>query len=245
MTHDLAGAIELLDAALWDGLLEPGQALVIKDLKPKQVQDYLARHLADPRVAGLKAKTGKLDARKAGTLSKTWLAALPDQLERRAARGEVLAFELPAKKPVRGWLLTPAGARAAGLHDLDAQIKMRCGALELALAELDRHHRALTEVVAKAVASTAAPAADADLARTLHDAYRRLDASGRGYVPIHRLRAAVPAAREAFDHTLRRLRRDLVVDLQVGSPADYSSSAIEQSLLDHDGTLFLTVSWRR
>jgi len=73
-------------------------------------------------------------------------------------------------------------------------------------------------------------------------AYEELDEKGRGYVPIHKLREKIGVPAEEFDKQLAALRRSKDVELEVGTPSDYTREQVDNSLMV-DGSLYLSVSW--
>ena len=50
---------------------------------------------------------------------------------------------------------------------------------------------------------------------------------------------------ERFDACLEELRRGLAIELHVGTPSDFSAHDVLDSYTEPDGTLYLTMSWRR
>jgi hypothetical protein len=252
VNSDLQGGIELLNGALWNGILQPGQAYLprnfrtikaaAKKLLKLSTEDERLRPLRKPAKGG----PGPLDGKQIESLIAAWERALPRYIGELVERREAVEFQIPGGKKVeRGYALTDAGALAGAIRDRSAHF-------ERTVADLRRQVQELGEIMAGLGATAAAgprppsgPAAGDELIRRLHEVYRQLDATGRGYVPIHSLRAAVDCPREEFDRTLARLRRDLVVDLQVGSSSDYRADEIIASLRDPDGTLYLTLTWRR
>lgn len=223
---------EALNAALWNGVgtsedaLVPARAAEVKAL----AKAYIKAHLGEPWAVAFCGRDAKGKPKRAPDekLVVAWLKALPAHLEAEVAAGRALAFRVE-KKGTKGYLPTQRGRADAELAAIAQQVDA-----------IDARLQALRAVVGGA---RGAPPADGAATR-MREAYRALDVDGRGYVPIHRLRAAAGVSRAEFDATLRRLRRELSVDLQVGSPGDYERRELDDALLESDGTLYLTLTWR-
>jgi len=67
---------------------------------------------------------------------------------------------------------------------------------------------------------------------------------GRSFVRIHRLRDALPWARERFERVLQALVADYTIELHGGDPAVLSAAELRQSFTAADGTLYIALSWR-
>ncbi len=66
---------------------------------------------------------------------------------------------------------------------------------------------------------------------------------GRSFVRIHLIREELSWPKNRFDRVLEQLKTDLVIQLQGGDPLAFSKSEIEQSYIDSNGRLRLTVTW--
>lgn len=67
---------------------------------------------------------------------------------------------------------------------------------------------------------------------------------GRGFVRLHRLRDYLQWPRERFDRVVQGLRAAYTIELHGGDPSLLTTSDIEKSFRDPNGTLYLSVSWR-
>lgn len=74
------------------------------------------------------------------------------------------------------------------------------------------------------------------------EAYDRIG-KGRGFVRIHRIRAALNWTDETFDGLLKELMAAYVIELHGGDPSTLSENEIRQSYVDEGGTLYITLSW--
>lgn len=220
---------EELSAALWRGIggaedaLFPAKVAEIKALATA----YIKRNVDAPWALAWRARDKKGKPTRSPDAGRVlaWAKALPALLEREVAAGRAIGFRAD-KKGARGYL--PAPVRQARQE----------------LADIARMADAMHERLQALRSVIGGGPAPADPEERLHAAYRGLDVTGRGYVPIHRLRAEAGLARAEFDALLRHLRRQLVVDLQVGTPSDYERRELEDALLEPDGTLYLTLTWR-
>lgn len=88
-----------------------------------------------------------------------------------------------------------------------------------------------------------APQDDAADRRAFKAAYDTVG-KGRSYVPIYRLRRHLGWPRERFDQVIARLSQDLIVQLQGGDPSSMTQKDIEDSYLDDQGRLRISVTWR-
>lgn len=255
---DAQSALQALNDALWNGILEPDQLAIVPKLGPA-AKAYLKAHGGDSKFDGFrkidkKGKSGKLDDVR---LLKEWTAALPRHLDELARGGSAVAVAVgDGKKTVRGYALAPGAGERISFRSEVEQLARQVDLLRRQGDELQRQSEvvrrqadALAVVAAKL---TAAPRADAGTApaganapQAMHQAYARLDAHGRGYVPIAHVRRALGWPVERFNRCLEELRRDLALELHVGTPSDYPGEDIESSYVEPDGTLYLTMSWRR
>lgn len=71
------------------------------------------------------------------------------------------------------------------------------------------------------------------------------DAVGRGdrFVPIHRIREYLGWPRERFDPVLSRLRAEYVIQLHGGNPSLMAEKEIQDSYVDENHILYLTLTW--
>ena len=67
---------------------------------------------------------------------------------------------------------------------------------------------------------------------------------GRSFVRIHRLRDALPWARERFERVLQALVADYTIELHGGDPSVMTAEELHQSFTAADGTLYIALSWR-
>jgi len=67
---------------------------------------------------------------------------------------------------------------------------------------------------------------------------------GRSFVRIHRLRDALPWARERFDRVLETLAADYTIELHGGDPSVMTAEELRQSFTAGDGMLYIALSWR-
>lgn len=218
---------------LWDGILRPDELAIVEKLG-LPLRKFLKGREASfgaYRKVGRNGKPGAVD-------DKRVIADLARALDALVRDGRALAVKVGGgKKPVVGYALLPAAAGALSLAR-EAQL------LATAVDEMRRHADAVAAAAARLAPAPASAAGGAD-DRVLESAYGRLNTTGRGYVPIARVRRAVNWSRERFDRALEELRRRLAIELHVGTPSDYSADDVLDSYTEPDGTLYLTLSWRR
>lgn len=216
---------------LWDGMLRPDELAIVEKLGPavKRFAKGREASFAAYRKVGRGGKPGAVDDRRV-------VADLAHALEGLARDGRALKVRLPGgKKPAFGYALVLSGAPALSFAR-EAEL------LAAKVDELRRQADVVAAVVAKLAPSGGRAAGDS---QAIDEAYARLDATGRGYVPIARVRRAVNWSRERFDGALEALRRSLAIELHVGTPSDFSADDVLDSYTEPDGTLYLTMSWRR
>jgi len=67
---------------------------------------------------------------------------------------------------------------------------------------------------------------------------------GQSFVRIHAMRAYLNWPRDLFDQTLEQLTRELVIQLHFGDPSVLTEKQLEDSYVDDDGQVCITITWR-
>lgn len=244
---DPAGAfVEMLNRNLWGGVFGTDEAVIPgeKGAVKKRFDAYVKSRLDQPELLPFrrhgKKGPGALDATRMKSVFAAWARGLEGELERFSREGVVLSlpvagttkrvYALRPQERARVELLREIGAlgpHVEGLRRQADRLEALAGALSPAQVDARPAHSDDGQVAA------------------LRRAYDRHDTSRHGDVPIHMLRTEVGWERSRFDAVLARLRGDMQVELHVGSPTDYSADEVMNSYVEDDGTVYLTVSWRK
>jgi hypothetical protein len=68
---------------------------------------------------------------------------------------------------------------------------------------------------------------------------------GKSFVDIYRIRRHLGWPRERFDAVLCELKRDYAIQLHGGDPSSMTEQAIQDSYMDENNILYLTLTWKR
>jgi len=242
--------VGLLKESLWQELYAPSEVICMAELPvlTKKATAFLKSKLDHPDVQSIRkqSKTGKpgpIDAKALTAVIKNWIAGLPAYLDHQSDKGIVRRLTLlRGTKRIDVFVLEQGAEHQVSLsselrelRDCASSLGRHLEAVHSAVQKL-QHHGSATQEVGSGVPNPE---------QSLKRAYESEDGSHRGFVPIHKVRRSLEWSKEKFDATLVSLRKGLAIELQVGSPADYTKGEILDSFVETDGTLYLTMSWRQ